>query len=209
MYNMTISDDGFVQMGNDGVVRSWNEDGKVIDYVRLNNRQLVHSVHYFGGHSKRDKDVVLDMLRSVSGHDVPSDGVFNPPQHIMPPEFRDSPSPPMPGTPPASEIGEDLEKRVTTTTLSILTITHPIPSAWPECIGQGCAVRRYCILYHGWDCWACLQVHGPNFPKTCVHMDYPYGIGPSPYFGPIVVTGGRSGGKRDSDGGEEEEEGQA
>ena len=120
--------DGFVQMGNDGVVRSWDGDGKVIDYVRLNNRQLIHSVHLFGGHSKRDKDSVLESLRDVNGHDVSSDEVFNPPEHIKPLEFRDV-QPPM-ITAPAQPI--DLEdallKRARTTT-TLRTITHSLPSS--------------------------------------------------------------------------------
>ena len=214
MYNMTLDDFGFVQMGNDGVVRSWDGDGKVIDYVRLNNRQVIHSFHYFGRHSKRDdEDFVLRYLRYVNGHDVPSHEIYTPPEAITPPEFRPGytrsddglPSPPAITAGPEPRMLEiALVKRAKTT--SILTITTPIPSSWPDCIGCPCHERARCLIM-GWDCWACLQVHGPSFPKTCVHMDYPYGIGPSPYYGPIVITGGRvSGGKRDVEEGEQEDD---
>ena len=60
---------------------------------------------------------------------------------------------------------------------------------------------------YGWDCWACLQVHGSKLKKTCVHLNYPYGF-PSPWYGPVIVTGGSypgapmggiGNGKRDED----------
>ncbi|KAK3715558.1 hypothetical protein LTR37_007046 [Vermiconidia calcicola] len=90
MMGMTFADDGFVQIGDDGVVRSWNGEGEVVDYVRLDNAELLDSLSAVARVQDEAKLVeAYSRLAMVNGYSVPDAEVFNPPAHIKPSRFTD------------------------------------------------------------------------------------------------------------------------
>lgn len=76
---------GFACVCNDGVLRSFSSEGKVIDYIRLNPDQLANSMMLF---PKEVQEQCASVFEGVDGHDVPEDQLYHPDPKIIPPGLK-------------------------------------------------------------------------------------------------------------------------
>ena len=160
MMGMTFADDGFVQIGDDGVVRSWNGEGEVIDYVRLDNAELLDSLSAVARVQDEAKLVeAYSRLATANGYSVPDDEVFNPPAHIKPSRFSDDTA---------------MEKRTANAKVSANPAQvlgkrqMPAPPRPPRCHGRACFDTAACRTV---GCSQCMIWSG-SVVNVCVWGEY-------------------------------------
>ena len=87
LHNLKLDDDGFLHLGNDGVMRSYAPNGTVIDVLCLTNAELLDHTHRLLAGADV-KDTLRNNWAGVSGKDALDEHLFNPPNHILPSVFR-------------------------------------------------------------------------------------------------------------------------
>ncbi|OAX85406.1 hypothetical protein ACJ72_00217 [Emergomyces africanus] len=85
LLNLKSHRTGFTHVGNDGVVRSYNGKGEVIDAARLTPQQLVAVAQE--APSADEKKHLLDVWANVDSSKVNETQMWNPPQHVLPSRF--------------------------------------------------------------------------------------------------------------------------
>ncbi|KAG7009674.1 pisatin demethylase [Physcia stellaris] len=65
IHGLSTHIEGAIQLGDDGVLRSYHSNGTVIDYVKLTNQNIQDFIHR-SGHD----DSIIEEFKGVSGHDV-------------------------------------------------------------------------------------------------------------------------------------------
>lgn len=85
--NLKQDDLGFIHFADDGIVRSYSENGTVIDYVPFNNALLMETVALNRpAYDNQTYQHLLDVFDGVDGHDVTDpQQIFNPPNWLRPP----------------------------------------------------------------------------------------------------------------------------
>ncbi|KKZ65654.1 hypothetical protein EMCG_08515 [[Emmonsia] crescens] len=71
---------GFKHVADDGIARSYNRDGVVVDYVRLNEKQMMEVARWH----PEDEGYLTSHWKSVNGLEVPESQVWSPPHHFRP-----------------------------------------------------------------------------------------------------------------------------
>ncbi|EEH36663.2 hypothetical protein PAAG_07081 [Paracoccidioides lutzii Pb01] len=84
---------GFKHVGDDGIGRSYDRNGNVIDVLRLTNDELMQVA--FTQTDPEAKKHLEEVWAGVNGHETPEKDLFSPPYNILPtrltnPEFQDS-----------------------------------------------------------------------------------------------------------------------
>lgn len=71
---------GFKHVADDGIARSYNRDGAVVDYLRLNEKQMMDVARWH----PEDEGYLTSHWKSVNGLEVPESQVWSPPHHFQP-----------------------------------------------------------------------------------------------------------------------------
>ncbi|KAK3115101.1 hypothetical protein LTR53_005917 [Teratosphaeriaceae sp. CCFEE 6253] len=82
--------DGISHVAQDGVMRSYDGEGNVIDAFPMTNAQLITFAKSQPGNDPVERQQLLDAWHDVDGHEVTSFAqMFNPPKHLRPPKQDD------------------------------------------------------------------------------------------------------------------------
>ncbi|KKZ64867.1 hypothetical protein EMCG_09244 [[Emmonsia] crescens] len=73
--------DGILHIGDDGVMRSFDEVGNVIDYARLNS---THLMTIAGWYSNGTQDHLQNVWANVDSFLVDEAQIWSPPEHLLP-----------------------------------------------------------------------------------------------------------------------------
>ncbi|OJD14627.1 hypothetical protein AJ78_05057 [Emergomyces pasteurianus Ep9510] len=88
--SLETTEDGVLHVGDDGIARSFNEFGVVIDFARLDREQL---------QSAMDLEPVTrhphlqEVWAEVDSSKVDLNQIWSPPEHLLPLQFRVTPAP--------------------------------------------------------------------------------------------------------------------
>ncbi|PGH34283.1 hypothetical protein GX50_02866 [[Emmonsia] crescens] len=78
---------GFKHVADDGVVRSYSAEGKVIDAARLTNAQLLQAAAHHT--NPEDRKHLEEVWQDVHGFDVPEEQLYAPAEHLLPRALTD------------------------------------------------------------------------------------------------------------------------
>ncbi|EEH35484.1 hypothetical protein PAAG_06531 [Paracoccidioides lutzii Pb01] len=73
---------GFSHIGDDGVLRSFNGDGEVISYERLDKEQLSNLASWYPEPEHRDH--LHDVWKDANSSTVSMEQIWNPPKELLP-----------------------------------------------------------------------------------------------------------------------------
>lgn len=137
---------GIMHFADDGVVRSYDGNGKVVDYVRLTNAQLLHSITYDGSADKDEIDQLTHAWTGVDGHDVSDATCLNPPTSVKPARFRTS-SEHLPGKmgPPDPAENHPLHPRDISSNAALEVKKSLLGKRLPHCFGEPCDSNSWCV----------------------------------------------------------------
>ncbi|KKZ63793.1 hypothetical protein EMCG_01897 [[Emmonsia] crescens] len=128
--NLQSHPDGFTHVGDDGIARSFDAKGKVIDFARLSNDQLTALAKRSS--NAEDRDYLLGGWDGVDGWSVGLDQIWNPPRHLLP-HPPDSEAGSMDPTAMAARgIGKSKRK------------PSSLKTRGPECYGHTCLTNQEC-----------------------------------------------------------------
>ncbi|KKZ58445.1 hypothetical protein EMCG_00936 [[Emmonsia] crescens] len=75
---------GLVHLGDDGILRSFDGSGNVIDFARLDQTQLQAVINWYSG-DKQDQAHLQGLWANIdSSRALNEEQIWNPPQHILP-----------------------------------------------------------------------------------------------------------------------------
>ncbi|KKZ65991.1 hypothetical protein EMCG_08244 [[Emmonsia] crescens] len=80
---------GLLHVGADAILRSYDGDGKVIDYARVDTAQLKAIMNRY---SKEDQERLQGVWANVDSSLVDEEQIWNPPQHLISPLVSGGPS---------------------------------------------------------------------------------------------------------------------
>ncbi|KAK3066676.1 hypothetical protein LTR53_016877 [Teratosphaeriaceae sp. CCFEE 6253] len=90
LIKMKQDPDGISHVAQDGVMRSYDGEGNVIDAFPMTNAQLLTFAKSQPGNDPVERQQLLDVWRDVDGHEVTSYAqMFHPPKHLRPPKLDD------------------------------------------------------------------------------------------------------------------------
>ncbi|KKZ65218.1 hypothetical protein EMCG_08926 [[Emmonsia] crescens] len=79
--------DGLMHVGADGILRSFDGEGRVIDFARLDSGHLrTAAASWFPG---QKEEGLIDFWQNVDSSEVEEDQIWSPPSHLLPPRFSD------------------------------------------------------------------------------------------------------------------------
>lgn len=134
---------GILHLGDDAILRSLDEAGKVIDYARIDNTQLKTVISWY---SQEKQKHLQEVWRDVDSSLVEREQIWHPPQHILPSSLSLNLA-------SASGASKSLKKK------------DPLDMSRPACVGSTCYLHEDCKVR---GCHVCLlpdlQSHG-----ECIH----------------------------------------
>ncbi|KAB2573617.1 Lactobacillus up-regulated protein [Lasiodiplodia theobromae] len=80
--SLKADDHGFVHLGNDGVLRSFDASGNVIDYRQLSPDQIRDSINMYDAIGTEERNHLENVYRGVDGRQVPREKVLNPDENV-------------------------------------------------------------------------------------------------------------------------------
>ncbi|KAH7043774.1 hypothetical protein B0J12DRAFT_671778 [Macrophomina phaseolina] len=84
LFSLKADDHGVVHLGNDGVLRSFDASGNVIDYRQLSPDQIRDSIDMYDDIDKGKREHLENIYRGVDGRQVPREKVLNPDENAVP-----------------------------------------------------------------------------------------------------------------------------
>ncbi|OJD12547.1 hypothetical protein AJ78_06874 [Emergomyces pasteurianus Ep9510] len=84
MRRMRLDDEGLVDAGPDGILRSFDKRGRVIDFARLDHRQLMYTARALPNNNGLAK-----RWQNVNSSEVDEETIWSPPKHLLPRRFTD------------------------------------------------------------------------------------------------------------------------
>ncbi|OJD19858.1 hypothetical protein AJ78_00218 [Emergomyces pasteurianus Ep9510] len=88
LLNLVTVSNGFVHVADDKIVRSYDEDGTVLDYVRLSDDQLEEVLRQYPDSFREHLYAIWDGINSL---EVDEEQIWNPPPHLLPPDLTGDP----------------------------------------------------------------------------------------------------------------------
>jgi hypothetical protein len=83
----------FIHLGDDGVLRHFNESDAVLNYAPLSPQQISQALSDTSSRdTKEDKEHLSQVFKSVDGRTVRGPAVLNPPEEIYPTNFLNNQS---------------------------------------------------------------------------------------------------------------------
>lgn len=83
--SMQLPGDGFVHIADDGIARSYDERGVVVDYCRLSNDQLRSMMESLPPSIRHQQAHLKEVYEGVDGHDVTDKTqIWDPPPELRP-----------------------------------------------------------------------------------------------------------------------------
>ena len=145
MFAVPIDPEGFIHVADDGILRSYSGDGKVLDAKRLSNAALLS--YAAGGPRKSEeaytegKDYLSTIWADVNGDDVPETQLMRPLKNFLPAPIAQPELTKL----EAAKINEN---------------TSPVPVSPLEerqitvfCMGQTCTKSAACIFMGCFTCY--------------------------------------------------------
>lgn len=74
-----------MKAGEDGILRSFDGEGRVIDFVRLDSGHLMTLAGLFGGQKKE----LINIWQNVNSSEVTEDQIWSPPSNMLPAKSSD------------------------------------------------------------------------------------------------------------------------
>lgn len=164
---LVLDPNGFVHVAGDGIARSYDGEGNVIDHHVLNNAQLLgHAADMFG--DSETGRYLQHIWANVDGNNVPEEHRMNPPDSLKPEQFRAGKEDQTPNE--ARQVEDELlGKRATP----------------PRCYKMFCHDTNSCRVA---GCYACIQTEVQWREKKCILRPAWY---PQPF--PLVNFCGKKG----------------
>ncbi|OAX82559.1 hypothetical protein ACJ72_03091 [Emergomyces africanus] len=85
---MMSPDNGILHLGDDGILRSFAENGTVIDYARLTVSQLMTVADWSSGEQRSHLQAIW---ANVNSFEVEDDQIWSPPVNLLPVTMREPP----------------------------------------------------------------------------------------------------------------------
>ncbi|OJD15360.1 hypothetical protein AJ78_04365 [Emergomyces pasteurianus Ep9510] len=74
---------GVLHLGDDGILRSFNGDGLVIDYARFDQAQLQAVISWYSGDKEKQKHL-QQLWMNIDSSLITEEQILHPPQHLLP-----------------------------------------------------------------------------------------------------------------------------
>ncbi|OTA67308.1 hypothetical protein K449DRAFT_430513 [Hypoxylon sp. EC38] len=133
---------GFVHIGDDGVLRSYGRDEKVVDYARLSPEQLKRAIDSWP--NKDEHAHLNEVWDGIDGRDVPHTEALDPPVHLKPRAAGISPNSP---DREATEVVKQLENRqVVCLNIDCKTTESCQAMGCPVCGALDSMVKKICLM---------------------------------------------------------------
>ena len=112
--DMKTDPKGHMHFADDGIVRSYSGTGKVLDFVRLTNTQLLHSINAYGPVPKETETHLNEVWADVDGSNISDEHALDPPEIFQSSKFRNGGTAIAPRTTPnaAHEARMELEGKI-------------------------------------------------------------------------------------------------
>ncbi|PYH99595.1 hypothetical protein BO71DRAFT_437197 [Aspergillus ellipticus CBS 707.79] len=85
---LQLDPEGFVHAADDGVVRSFRPDAQVVDYIKLNETQLMSVIPDLAFHDADFQAHLVEVWTDVDGNDVDDEQALHPSEELLPPRLR-------------------------------------------------------------------------------------------------------------------------
>ncbi|KAB8204089.1 hypothetical protein BDV34DRAFT_226830 [Aspergillus parasiticus] len=77
----------FLHLGDDGVLRHFNESGAVLNYTTLSPQQISRTLYTSSLNTAEEEEYLSRVFRNVDGRNVKGSALLNPPAYIYPTNF--------------------------------------------------------------------------------------------------------------------------